>query len=300
MPDTPANQSEFPQSKTQKAGLGFPLTRLVAIISLSCGAVLEWATGPCEGKRTGETAPLWQRVPHFRPGDIAIADRYFSGYFMLAWLIRHGVDVVVRQHQLRHTDFRRGRRLGAKDHVVAWAGAQRPAWMDAATYAAMPETLHLREARVGGLTLVTSLIEAGQVSKKDLLILYHARWQVELDLRSIKTVMQMGVLRCKSPEMVKKELAVHLLAYNLIRAVMAQAAFLGHVLPRQLSFKATCNWSVPSRKTCAMHHADGWPYAALISSPESLDCACQTGQAGSNLAPSSDELNRNHSSLNPA
>jgi hypothetical protein len=239
MPDTAANQVEFPQSKNQKAGLGFPLARLVAIISLSCGVVLEWATGPCEGKRTGETAQLWQLVPHFRPGDIAIADRYFSGYFMLAWLIRHGVDVVVRQHQLRHTDFRRGRRLGAKDHVVAWARPQRPSWMDAATFATMPETLHLREARVGGLTLVTSLIEAGQVSKRDLLILYHARWQVELDLRSIKTVMQMGVLRCKSPEMVKKEIAVHLLAYNLIRTVMAQAAFLGHVLPRQLSFKAT-------------------------------------------------------------
>lgn len=239
MPDTPANQSEFPQSKTQKAGLGFPLARLVAIISLSCGAVLEWATGPCEGKRTGETAQLWQLVPHFRAGDIAIADRYFSGYFMLAWLIRHGVDVVVRQHQLRHTDFRRGRRLGSKDHVVAWMRPQRPVWMDTATYATMPETLLLREARVGGLTLVTSLIDAGQVSKKDLLTLYHARWQVELDLRSIKTVMQMEVLRCKSPEMIKKEIAVHLLAYNLIRAVMAQAAFLGHVLPRQLSFKAT-------------------------------------------------------------
>lgn len=239
MPDTSANQSEFPQSKNQKAGLGFPLARLVAIISLSCGAVLEWATGPCEGKRTGETAQLWQLVPHFRPGDIAIADRYFSGYFMLAWLIRHRVDVVVRQHQLRHTDFRRGRRLGAKDHVVAWARPPRPAWMDAATYATMPETRLLREARVGGLTLVTSLVDAAQVSKKELLVLYHARWQVELDLRSIKTVMQMGVLRCKSPEMVKKEIAVHLLADNLIRAVMAQAAFLGHLLPRQLSFKAT-------------------------------------------------------------
>ena len=239
MPDTTANQSEFPQSKTQKAGLGFPLARLVAIISLSCGAVLEWATGPCEGKRTGETAQLWQLVPRFRPGDIVIADRYFSGYFMLAWLIRHRVDVVVRQHQLRHTDFRRGRRLGPKDHVVVWSRPPRPAWMDAATYASMPETLLLREARVGGLTLVTSLVEAAQVSKKDLLVLYNARWQVELDLRSIKTVMQMGVLRCKSPEMVKKEIAVHLLAYNLVRAVMAQAALLGHVLPRQLSFKAT-------------------------------------------------------------
>lgn len=103
----------------------------------------------------------------------------------------------------------------------------------------MHETLLLREARVGGLTLVTTLVEAEQVSKQELLALYHARWQVELDLRSIKTVMQMEVLRCKSPEMVKKEIAVHLLAYNLVRAVMAQAASLGHVLPRQLSFKAT-------------------------------------------------------------
>lgn len=239
MPDTAANQTEFPQSKNQKAGLGFPLARLVAIISLSCGAVLEWATGPCEGKRTGETALLWQLAHHLRPGDVVIADRYFSGYFLLAWLIRQEVDIVVRQHQLRHTDFRRGRRLGAKDHVVAWARPPRPTWMDAATYAAMPETLLLREARVGGLTLVTTLVASGQVSKQELLVLYHARWQVELDLRSIKTVMQMEVLRCKSPEMVKKEIAVHLLAYNLVRAVMAQAASLGHVIPRQLSFKAT-------------------------------------------------------------
>ena len=238
MPDTSENQAEFPQSKSQKPGLGFPLARVVAIISLSCGAMLEWATGPCEGKRTGETALLWQLAHRLKAGDVVIADRYFSGYFLLAWLIRHGVDVVMRQHQLRHTDFRRGRRLGTKDHVVAWARPACPAWMDDATYAAMPETLTLREARVGGLTLVTTLIESGQVSKQELLTLYHARWQVELDLRSIKTVMQMDVLRCKRPEMVRKEIAVHLLAYNLVRAVMAQAAFLGQVLPRQLSFKA--------------------------------------------------------------
>ncbi len=238
LPDTAANQAEFPQSRTQKPGLGFPLVRLVAIISLSCGAVLGWATGPCKGKRTGETALLRQLAHGLSPGDVVIADRYFSGYFLLVWLIRQGVDVVVRQHQLRYTDFRRGKRLGAKDHVVAWARPPRPAWMEATTYRTMPETLILREARIGGLTLVTTLIEAGQVSKKELLALYHARWQVELDLRSIKTVMQMDVLRCKSPEMVRKEIAVHLLAYNLVRAVMAQAAFLGHVLPRQLSFKA--------------------------------------------------------------
>lgn len=232
MPDTSENQAEFPQSKSQKPGLGFPLARVVAIISLPCGAVLEWATGPCDGKRTGETALLWKLAHHLQAGDVVIADRYFSGYFLLAWLIRHGVDVVMRQHQLRHTDFRRGRRLGTKDHVVAWTRPPQPSWMDDATYAAMPETLTLREARVGGLTLVTTLTNAKAVSKQELLTLYHARWQVELDLRSIKTVMQMDVLRCKRPERVKKEIAVHLLAYSLVRAVMAQAAFLGQVLPR--------------------------------------------------------------------
>ena len=237
MPDTSSNQASFPQSRTQKPGLGFPLARLVAIVSLSCGAVLDWAVGPCEGKQTGETALLWQLAKRLRPGDVVIADRYYAGYFLIAMLVQLGVDVVIRQHQRRHTDFRRGQHLGPRDHVVIWPRLQRPGWMDQATYEAMPETLRMREVRVGGWTLVTTLIDAKEVSKHDLFDLYHARWQIELDLRSIKTVMQMGVLRCKSPQMVEKEIAVHLLAYNLVRAVMAQAAYLGHLLPRQLSFK---------------------------------------------------------------
>jgi hypothetical protein len=109
--------------------------------------------------------------------------------------------------------------------------------MDADTYASMPEMLRMREVNVGGWTLVTTLTDAKEVSKRDVFELYRARWQIELDLRSIKTSMHMDVLRCKSPQMVKKEIAVHLLAYNLVRAVMAQAAHLGRVLPRQLSFK---------------------------------------------------------------
>jgi len=238
MPDTAENQARFPQIREQKPGLGFPIARLLAIISLSCGAVVEWALGPCEGKRTGETALLWELAHRLRPGDVIVADRYFAGYFLLAWLMRRGVDIVVRQHQLRHTDFRCGQRLGAKDHVVRWMRPQQPTWMDEATYAAMPETLSLREVRVGGLTLVTTLLDAREVSKQELLALYRLRWHVELDLRAIKTVMQMDILRCKSPAMVTKEIAVHLLAYNLVRALMAQAACLGHVLPRQLSFKA--------------------------------------------------------------
>ncbi len=237
MPDTRQNQKSFPQNHEQRAGLGFPLARLVAIVSLSCGAVLQWAIGPCEGKETGETALLWALAQKLRHGDVVIADRCYAGYFMLAWLMRWGVDVVIRQHQRRCTDFRGGQRLGARDHLVSWVRPQRPAWMDPATYAAMPETLIVREVRAGGWTLVSTFTDAKAVSKQELLRLYRLRWQVELDLRSIKSVMQMDILRCKRPPMVEKEIAAHLLAYNLVRAVMAQAAYLAAVLPRQLSFK---------------------------------------------------------------
>lgn len=239
MPDTASNQKCFPQNRQQKKGLGFPLARVVAIVSLSCGTVLEWVVGACEGKQTGETALLWQLANRLSAGDLVIADRCYASYFMIALLHGLGVDVVIRQHACRDTDFRRGKRLGKRDHVVNWVRPKRPQWMDETTYASMPTILTLREVRVGGWTLVSTLLDADDVSKQELLELYHLRWQVELDLRSIKAVMQMDVLRCQSPEMVIKEIAAHLLAYNLIRAVMAQAAYLANVVPRQLSFKGT-------------------------------------------------------------
>jgi hypothetical protein len=238
MPDTRTNQTQYPQGSQQKAGLGFPIARIVGIISLGCGAIVEWAMGPCEGKKSGENSMLWTMGAALNPGDIVLADRYYAGYFTLARLLGLGVDVVTRQHQLRHTDFRRGQRLGKHDHVVTWIRPQRPAWMDETTYNAMSETLTLRETRVGGWILVSSLSDARTVSKQDLLQLYGWRWQIELDFRAIKTVMQMDVLRCKTPAMILKEIAAHLFAYNLVRSVMAQAACIAGVLPRQLSFKA--------------------------------------------------------------
>ena len=238
MPDTETNQAMFPQSGGQKPGLGFPLARLVAIVSLSCGAVLDWAISACEGKQTGETALLWRLVPQLARGDVIIADGYYCGYFMIAAMVALGVDVVMPQPHRRHTDFRRGRPLGVRDHVVTWERPQRPKWMDEQTYQTMPETLMMRECRTAGRTLVTTLADARATPKPELVALYRCRWQVELDLRAIKAVMQMGVLRCKTPAMVEKEIAVHLLAYNLVRAVMAQAAATHSLLPRQLSFKA--------------------------------------------------------------
>jgi hypothetical protein len=175
MPDTDANQRAFPQSRGQKPGLGFPLARVLGIVSLSCGAVLEWLSGPCEGKHSGETALLWALTDKLAAGDVVVADRYFAGYFGIARLWQMGVDVLIRQHQRRRTDFRRGERLGKGDHTVGWIRPQRPSWMDSTTYARLPESPVMREVRVGDLIRVTTLLDAKDVGKGELVDLYGKR-----------------------------------------------------------------------------------------------------------------------------
>lgn len=245
MPDTQANQAVYPQSRSQRPGVGFPLLRWVALIGLATGAVLDTAVGPWRGKQTGETALLRTLLESLRPGDVLLADRYYCSYWLIALALDRGVHVVFRQHHLRHTDFRRGRRLGRNDHVVTWTKPQRPSWMDQQTYDALAEELSLREVRttiatpacrVRTLVVVTTLTEAEAYPLEALAELYHARWNVETDLRSIKTYMSMEILRCQTPEMVRNEIWAHLLAYNLVRQVMAQAARAHGVTPRQLSF----------------------------------------------------------------
>jgi len=238
MPDTDVNQASYPQSTQQQPGLGFPIMRIVGIISLGCGAVLDWVSGACIGKLTGETAMLRQLDGALKSGDILLMDRYYTGYFTVARLLAKGVDFVSRQHQLRHTDFELGQRLGKSDHIAHWARPVRPKWMTAQEYEQVPLRLQVRETRMGDWILITSLKDAQAVSPLQLNELYGWRWHIELDLRAIKSVMQMEMLRCKTPEMVRKEVAVHLLAYNLVRSVMAQAANRVKCLPRQLSFKA--------------------------------------------------------------
>lgn len=239
MPDTPANQAEYPQSGEQKPGLGFPLTMLVALISLSSGAVLRWANGPCHGKGTGEPALFRSLMPHLSEGDIILADRFYCTYFTIAMLSERGAGILTRQHQRRHTDFRTGTRLGKRDRLVTWARPQRPGWMDTETYERMPEQLTLRQTEIAGRILVTTLTDAKSVTPGDLDALYQRRWQVEVDLRSIKTVLGMDILRAKSPAMIDKEIAAHLLAYNLVCGLMARAAAGRQVLARAISFKGT-------------------------------------------------------------
>ena len=148
MPDTEANQAEWPQQKMQKPGLGFPLARIVVLMSLATGMVLDMEMGPYQGKETGETALFRKLLKHFKPGDIFVGDRFMCSYFMIALTRELGVDCVVRQHQLRSTDFRRGRHLSNGDHIVNWMRPVRPDWMDKETYRRMPKSIEVREVKV--------------------------------------------------------------------------------------------------------------------------------------------------------
>lgn len=245
--DTPANQAVWPQQPQQAPGLGFPILRIVVLLSLATAMVCGMASGPYAGKETGETALFRQLLGQLADGDILLADRYYCSYFLIALLLEFGVDFVTRLHQQRTADFRRGQSLGRHDHLVTWTRPQRPAWMDVETYERMPESITLREVhvqvqepgfRVESFVVVTTLVDAKQYSRDDIAALYRRRWMAELDIRAIKESLGLDSLRAKSPAMVHKELWAGLLAYNLIRQTMAQSAREHGVSPRQLSFTA--------------------------------------------------------------
>ncbi len=246
MPDSSANREAYPQSKAQGIGLGFPLVRPVALISPATGVVRDLALGPYQGEEAGETASFRTLRGGLDSGEIGLGDRVFGSYFGIAGLSERGVDGLFRMHQRRKFDFRRGRRLGALDHVVSWSRPARPDRMDEATYAQIPEELAARESRVtvdrpgfrvNRLVPVTTPLDAGRYTKQDISELSLERWNTELDFRSIKGVLRMDVLRCMTPEMVRKEVWRHLLAYNLVRGVMRDAAEAHDKVPRQLSFQ---------------------------------------------------------------
>lgn len=247
LPDTPANQAVYPQSHNQKPGLGFPLCRMVGIVCLGSGALLNAATSAYQGKGSDEQSLLRAILDTLQQGDVLVGDAFYATYFLLCALHERGIDGVFEQHgsRQRTTDFRRGRRLGQRDHlIVLQKPVIQPAWMSDAAYQQAPQTLTVRELRTGGKTLVTTLLCPKQTSKDDLKRLYRDRWHVELDLRNIKTTLEMERLSCLCPDMAIKEMWVYLLAYNLIRLLMAQAARHTHLLPRQLSFKHAVQISI--------------------------------------------------------
>jgi len=240
MPDTPENQAAFPQQQTQKQGLGFPICRLVGITCLSSGAMLSAAMSPYSGKGSDEQTLLRSMQQTLESGDILLGDALYPTFFLIVAMIDQGVDILMEQLGIRRrvTDFRRGKKLGQRDHIVTLKKPKKkPDWMTETAFLSAPETIAVRELKAGGKILITTMLCPKAAGKAALKALFKQRWDVELDIRNIKETMGMEMLSCKSPEMVTKEIWVYLLAYNLIRLLMLQSACMAGVTPRKLSFK---------------------------------------------------------------
>jgi hypothetical protein len=243
MPDTPKNQARYPQPTSQQPGLGFPMARIAVLLSLATGACHDLAIAPFKGKGTGETTLLRRMYGSLKPGDVVLGDSLFDNYFLACELCDIGVDLVARaKHQRAGSHTVESRPDG---DVLVWQRPKRPHGMKRKKYRHYPETLHMRKVpvdardknnRVEQFHVITTILDAsvdgGQIGS-----LYERRWEGEVDIRSIKSTMQMEILRCKTPKMVHKEIWAHLLAYNLLRTAMAVAAEENGVEPRKVSFK---------------------------------------------------------------
>jgi hypothetical protein len=246
LPDTADNQKAFPQPCGQKPGCGFPVMKLVVLFSLASGALLDVVMGNLHSHDLRLLRQLWAQL---KAGDILLGDRAYGDYVTLAGLPPQGVDVVARLHQARKVDFRKARRLGHNDGVFAWhKGCQQSSILTPEEWAALPGEIQVRIVRFTvacrgfrsqRITLVTTLLDAEKYPASELVALYARRWRLELCLRDVKTTLGLERLRCQSPAMVRKEMLAGLIAHNLIRCVMAEAARVYEAQLERLSFKGT-------------------------------------------------------------
>lgn len=268
MADSAENQAAYPQLSSQAAGCGFPIVRMVVLFALSSGVVLDMALGRYKGKLTHEVSLFRQIDQIIGENDVFLADRASAGWFEMARVMQRGGHVVVRKHPIRKSDFRTGIRYGKDDHSIELVKPPRPTWMDQEEYETYPEFIMIREIKIRvankgfrtrEIIVHTSLWDDIDYTKEDIAALFRRRWQTELNRRSLKTIMQMDHLRCKAPHRVRNEIRAHMLAYNLVRGVMAEAAIEGDVQPWQISFKATLTTI-----------SDMLPVLGLIRNPDEL------------------------------
>ena len=242
MPDTPENQAAYPQPPTQEPGVGFPLARACLLLSLATGACHDLAIAPYAGKGTGETTLLREMYNALKPGDVVLADALFDNYFLACELRDRGLELVCRVQAERVGSQTVGARPDSD--IILWPRPNKPRGMTGEKYRRYPKELRMRQVTVDACdrenraevfkvvtTILDASIDGGQISD-----LYERRWSGELDVRAIKVTMQMDILRCKTPEMVHKEIWAHILAYNLLRTAIAVAADDEGIEPRQLSF----------------------------------------------------------------
>ncbi len=246
LPDTPQNQKAYPQPGSQKPGCGFPLMKLVGVFGLFDGVLLDYAKG---NHKTHEMAILHKLLGIFGAGDLALGDRGFNSYTLLALLLQRGTQSLFRLHQARKVDLRQGKRLGRNDRLIVWRKpVHKPVYIPCELWNTIPEELPVRIVRYRieskgfrsrEITLATTLTDASKYPAGELAGLYGLRWRIELWFRDIKTSMGMETLRCKSPAMAHKEVEMYFIAYNLIRALMAQSATIHDVALERLSFKGS-------------------------------------------------------------
>jgi hypothetical protein len=242
MPDTPENRAAYPQPVVQRPGIGFPMARVAVLLSLATGACRDLAIAPYAGKGTGETTLLRRMYGSLKPGDVVLADALFDNYFLACELRQLGLELVARVQAERVGSVTVESRPDGD--VILWRRPAKPRGMTGADYRRYPKELRMRQVTVDArdrenraevfrvvTTILDASIDGGQIGE-----LYEQRWSGEIDIRSLKSTMQMDVLRCKSPEMIHKEIWAHLLAYNLLRTVMAVAAAEDGIEPRQVSF----------------------------------------------------------------
>jgi hypothetical protein len=288
MPDTDELREAFGQPSGQAAGCGFPVAHLLAVVDAHTGYLLRTLTAE---HTTHDMARVPAAHPALRRGDVLVGDRGFCSYAHLALCRGRGVHALFRAHQRQIIDFRPGRpaaarppaagdtgrprsrwlaRLGGHDQLVEYRKpADKPAWMSAAAYAALPATLVVRELRVRVqapgqrvrvLTLVTTLTDRRRYAKRALARLYNRRWQIEVDLKHLKQTLKMDVLRSQSVAGVVKEVMTFAAAYNLVRRVMVEAGARHRVAPARVSFVDALRWLQGAKP--------GEAVPALIVNPE--------------------------------
>lgn len=252
MADTISNQKEYPHTKTQKEGLGFPVCRIVAIISLTTGSIIDANIGKYSGKGSGEQSLLRDMLHNFKKGDIILADAMFSTYTLLSYAIDKGIDIVFVQNgaRSRNTDFTRGEILSKNDHIITIKKPKdNPEWMNDNEISKIPKTIKIRELKTEGKILITTLLSPKTTTIKTIKNLYKKRWHIEVDFRNIKITLGLNEFKCKSPKMIEKEMWAHFLAYNLVRSLMLDSALYNKILPRQISFKHCVQLYIDYSKT---------------------------------------------------
>lgn len=274
MPDTPANQKRWPQPSQAKPECGFPVMRVVGLFALATGTLIDLAEGALTVSERTLLRSLW---PLLEFGDVLLGDRGFCSFADLFLLRRRGVDSVMRK-DARRLNAAVIQRLGKNDRIVEWRRTGvRPEWLDESEWRGLPERLWVREVKVEvenpgfrtrALWVVTTLLDHRAYPAGELARLYQRRWQVEICFRDIKITMGMDVLRCKTPAMVEKEVWMRVIAYNLIRGLIAEAAAKHGERPETLSFKGTVDalrqWAPLMAQTDDDDQAAPPSYAAFL------------------------------------